>query len=95
MTIVQAHPNLEELNLAYTKVTGNGLVEAAPFLSNLRKINLAGMNLTDANVVGFVTHTKRSEVLDLCINFNLTDGCLAAIATCTELSVLKLENCHR
>ncbi len=95
MAIVQAHPKLEELNLAYTKVTGNALVEAAPFLSNLRKINLTGMNLTDANVLDFVTHTKRLEVLDLCYNEKLTDGCLDAIATCTELSVLKLDHCYR
>jgi hypothetical protein len=81
-------PNLEELNLAYTKVTGAGLTHLAGF-TKLRVLNLGGIKLGDADLAHLAKLTSLERLPSQLVE-DVTDKGLEHLSALTKLQELYL-----
>ncbi len=96
--VLERLPRLEELDIVNTgftgKVTGAGLLSAAPLLKNLRNLDLSHLDFTNDQLIGILSHTPRLTALAISWNEQLTDACLEAIINLKLLSKLAMGGCR-
>jgi internalin A len=89
-TIVSQWPQLEDLLLGDTRVTGDGL-KFLPKLKHLTVLSISTLRLTDKDMEP-VIKTRSLESIDLVANF-ITDRTLDRLATMPHLGYVDIEQC--